>query len=246
VFHSAGLAVVREGDFAATVFGGSDYASQRQIRSGLATNPTFLRVFSGAAVLDSVRLSRDFFGLGPFRSEVLEDLGERFALREMAKAAYYGPLPKERLDPRGVYELADEGRFSAAMDFAHRPTEEVALYTEIAIRIDAAAREVHLDMVAEPGRVGQVLELAFREGGTFEGVREVPEGFEPIGESCAYQRGDDRIDVEVQAEGPKGPKPFYHPGEDYTHLSGSDAAQGLRLYVPLPRTGRCKLVLRAG
>jgi hypothetical protein len=245
VFDSAGLAVIREGDFAATVFGGSDYASQPQIRSGLATNPTFLRVFSGAAVLDSVRLSRDFFGLGPFRSEVLEDLGERFALRETTQAAYYGPLPKDRLDPRGVYELADEGRFSAAMDFAHRPTEEVALYTEIAIRIDTAAREVHLQMVAEPGRVGQVLELAFREGGSFEGVREVPEGFELIGAGCTYQCGDDRIKIEVQAEGPRGPKPFYHPGEDYTHLSGTDAVEGLKLYVPLPRTGKLSLTLSA-
>lgn len=245
VFYSAGLAVVRDDDFAVTVFGGSDYAEHRMIRSGLATNPTFLRVFAGAAVLDSIRLSRDFFGLGPFRSEVLEELGERFALREMARAAYYGPLPQERLDPRGVYELADEGRFSAAMDFAHRPAEEVALYTEIAIRIDAAAREVHLDMAAEPGRVGQVLELAFREGGSFEGVREVPEGFEPQGESCTYRCGPDRINIEVQAEGPRGPKPFYHPGEDYTHLSGTDATGGLKLYVPLPRTGRLSLTLSA-
>jgi hypothetical protein len=245
VFHSAGLAVVRDGDFAVTVFGGSDYAEHRTIRSGLATNPTFLRVFAGAAVLESIRLSRDFFGLGPFRSEELEELGERLVLREMSKAAYYGPLPKERLDPRGVYELADEGRFSAAMDFAHRPTEEVALYTEIAIRIDTAARGVHLEMVAEPGRVGQVLELAFREGGLFEGAREVPEGFELSTENCTYRCGPDRIKVEVQAEGPRGPKPFYHPGEDYTHLSGTDAAEGLKLYVPLPRTGRLSLTLSA-
>lgn len=40
------------------VYGGSDVPEHRRIRSGLACNPTFLRLFAGDAVLDAVRLSR--------------------------------------------------------------------------------------------------------------------------------------------------------------------------------------------
>ncbi|HEX2143075.1 MAG TPA: hypothetical protein VHG10_01080 [Glycomyces sp.] len=243
VFDSAGLAVVRDGNFAVSVFGGSDYAGQGRIRSGLASNPTFLRMFVGVAVLDSVRLSRDFFGLGPFRADQMEPTEGGFVLREQVSAAYYGPLPIERLQADGVYELTDEGRFSAAMDFTHRPTEGVALETEIAVQI--GEKEVRLDIAANPGRVGQVLELAFRSGGRFEGAREVPEGFEPTGAECSYRCGPDRITVTLQGEGPSGPRPFYHPGEDYTHLSGTDAVDGMRLYVPLPRTGSLSLTLTA-
>jgi len=245
VFGSAGLAVVRDGDFAVTVFGGSDYAAQGRIRSGLASNPTFLRVFAGAAVLDSVRLSRDFFGLGPFRAEGLREEGEEFVLRERVAAGYYQPLPAAYLRADGDYALADEGRFSAAMDFAHRPTDdEVALETEVRVRLGEG--EVRVDIEANPGRVRQVLELAFRDGGELEGVRPLATGgFEPVGGEFAYRVGGDRITVSVSGIGRSGDRPGYHPGEDYTHLSGTDAAQGTRLYLPLPATGRVTLTLRA-
>jgi hypothetical protein len=243
VFDSAGLAVVRDGDFAVTVFGGSDYAEQGRVRSGLATNPTFLRVFSGGAVLDSVRLSRDFFGLGPFRADGLDVFGDGFALRERVAASYYQPLPAGFRRSDGDYLLADEGRFSASMDFAHRPTSEVALETAVRVRIGDG--EVRLDVTADPARVRQVLELSFREGGELEGVRPLANGgFEPANGGCVYRVGGDRIAVEVSERGPSGNRPGYHPGEDYTHLSGTDAAQGIRLYVPLPASGRCTIVLR--
>ncbi|MFB9661749.1 hypothetical protein ACFQS3_03405 [Glycomyces mayteni] len=242
VSAGAGLAVARDGDFAVTVYGGSDYAAHGRIRSGLATNPTFLRVFAGGAVLDSVRLSRDFFGLGPFRADGLAADGNTFLLREKASAAYYGPLPEGFRRADAVYALADEGRFSAAMDFARRPAEPVALETRIQVTV--GEREVAVRIEADPGRVRQVLELAFREGGELEGVRPVEGGFEPEGNGAVYRAGADRISVEVDARGvfTRG----YHPGEDYTHLGGTDAAQGMRLYVPLPGSGRCTLVLRAG
>ncbi|MEU5873364.1 hypothetical protein AB0A73_17640 [Glycomyces sp. NPDC047369] len=242
VFAGSGLAVARDGDFAVTVYGGSDYAAHGRIRSGLATNPTFLRLFAGEAVLDSVRLSRDFFGLGPFRADGLDADGNTFVLREKASAAYYGPLPAGLRRGDAVYELADEGRFSAAMDFAHRPAEEVALETSVQVAV--GEREVAVKVAADPGRVRQVLELAFREGGELERVLPVDGGFATEGAVAVYRRGGDRITVEVDAKGAftRG----YHPGEDYTHLGGTDAAQGIRLYVPLPATGRCTVVLRAG
>ncbi|MFC3491728.1 hypothetical protein [Glycomyces rhizosphaerae] len=236
VFESAGLAVIRDGDFAVTVFGGTDYAGHGWIRSGLSSNPTFLRMFAGGAVLDSVRLSRDFFGVGPFRADGLAAEGDAFVLSERVAASYYQPLPAEHRRPGGDYALMDDGRFSASMDFAHRPHDEVALETEARVRV--GEREVRLAIKARPGRVRQVLELAFREGGEFEGVRPLASGgFEPVGGEFAYRLGADRIAISVSELGTNAAGTGYHPGEDYTHLSGTDAVAGLKVYVPLPSSG---------
>jgi hypothetical protein len=237
VFESAGLAVARDGDVAVTVFGGTDYAGHGWIRSGLSSNPTFLRVFNGGAVLDSVRLSREFFGMGPFRADRFESVPGGFVLTERVAAAYYQPLPEEFRRADGMYALRDDGRFSASMDFAHRPIDEVALETEV--RVHLTDEEVRLGIEAIPGSVRQVLELAFREGGELEGVRPLDSGgFTPVEDGFAYRVGEHRIEVRVDGHGAGTAGLAYHPGEDYTHLSGTDAAQGLRVYVPLPETGR--------
>ncbi|MBO3734728.1 hypothetical protein [Glycomyces niveus] len=243
VFHSSGLAVVRDGEFAVTVFGGTDYAGHGWIRSGLSSNPTFLRVFAGGAVLDSVRLSREFFGMGPFRADDFEYEGDSFILTERIAASYYQPLPEAYRRADGEYPLTDDGRFSASMDFPHRPTDVVALETEA--RVHVGEGEVRLGIEANPGRVRQVLELAFRESGELEGVKPLASGgFEPPGGEFAYRVGEHRITVSIDDRGPNLAGPGYHPGEDYTHLSGTDAVQGLRVYVPLPRSGRCTLLIR--
>ena len=247
VFFSSGLAVVGYRDFAATVFGGTDYVGGGRIRSGLASNPTFLRVFAGAAILDSMRLSRDFFGIGPFRADDFEFDSDQFILTERVSASYYQPLPAIHYRPDGAYRLSDEGRFSAAMDFAHRPADEVALTTEIRARVLVSEGEVRLRIRADPGRVRQVLELAFRDGGELEGVRPLESGgYEPVSEDFAYRVGDDRLVVSVDALGRNAKRTGYHPGEAYTHMAGTDAVGGVRVYVPLPRSGRLSLTLKAG
>jgi hypothetical protein len=243
VFESAGLAVARDGDVAVTVFGGTDYAGHGWIRSGLSSNPTFLRVFNGGAVLDSVRLSREFFGMGPFRADSFEAVPDDggFVLTERVAAAYYQPLPEEFRRADGMYALRDDGRFSASMDFANRPIDEVALETEVRVRL--ADGEVRLGIEADPASVRQVLELAFREGGELEGVRPLDSGgFTPVEDGFSYRVGEHRIEVRVDGRGTGTAGLAYHPGEDYTHLSGTDAAQGLRVYVPLPETGRSTIV----
>jgi len=102
------------------VYGGSDVPAVRRIRSGLANNPTFFRLFAGDAVLDAVRLSRGFFDLGPFRAQQMSRLaGGRYRLTETLSAAYYQPLPPEARSAVGRYDLEDEGRFCAAMSCRH-------------------------------------------------------------------------------------------------------------------------------
>ena len=73
-----------------------------------------ISVTIGLAV-GSVRLSREFFGLGPFRAQEMSVAGDRVLLHEEVSAAYYQPLPAASLRADGRYGLEHEGRFAAAM-----------------------------------------------------------------------------------------------------------------------------------
>jgi hypothetical protein len=220
------------------VYGGSDVPEHRRIRSGLACNPTFLRLFAGDAVLDAVRLARGFFDLGPFRAAGVRRLGDsRYRLTETVSAAYYQPLAPGRRHDDGAYRMADEGRFSAAMAFPDRPRDEVSHTTGVEVDLREDGADLRID-IGGP-RVPWALELTFRPGG-------VPEGAVPIGDGrwclttgpMTYRAGDDEIRVEagVQAGEPlagpdRGDVLRYDPGQDYTVVGGTDATTGNRVYI---------------
>ncbi|GCB43447.1 hypothetical protein [Streptomyces sp. NL15-2K] len=220
------------------VYGGSDVPEHRRIRSGLACNPTFLRLFAGDAVLDAVRLTRGFFDLGPFRAAGMQQLADnRYRLTETLTAAYYQPLPPDRRQDDGAYRMADEGRFSAAMAFPDRPRDEVSHTTRVEVDLRADGADLRID-ISGP-RVPWALELTFRPGG-------VPEGAVPIGDGrwclttgpMTYRVGDDEIRIEADVEAGEplaGPDRSdvlrYDPGQDYTVVGGTDATTGNRVYI---------------
>jgi hypothetical protein len=257
VHRGVSLAVHRGADADTVVYGGSDYGRQGRIRSGLANDPTFLRLFAGGAVLDSVRLSRTFFGLGPFRADrfrVLDDA--RIELSERVAARYYQPLPSGRRRDDGRYALTDEGRFSAAMSFPERPADEVALQSKVVVVLhdDGADLEVALDGPSSPW----TLELAFRDGGTLRVAGSAVDGDEVYarprpgdgahvltGRHARYTSGDDAITVELDGLDPVADPAPYWPGEDYAFLSGTDAAGGVRLLVGGTAPARFTVRLRA-
>ncbi|MFF5964983.1 hypothetical protein ACFY64_14850 [Streptomyces collinus] len=220
------------------VYGGSDVPEHRRIRSGLACNPTFLRLFAGDAVLDAVRLSRGFFDLGPFRAAAMEQpAGNRYRLTETLTAAYYQPLPPGRRRDDGTYRMADEGRFSAAMAFPDRPRDEVSHTTRVEVDLREDGADLRIDISGPP--VPWALELTFRPGGVLEGA--VPLG---DGRWClttgpmTYRVGDDEIRVEAGVEAgepPAGPDRSdvlrYDPGQDHTVVGGTDATTGNRVYI---------------
>ncbi|MFF5312978.1 hypothetical protein [Streptomyces massasporeus] len=229
----------RASDTAHTVvYGGSDVPEHRRIRSGLACNPTFLRLFAGDAVLDAVRLSRGFFDLGPFRAaDVERPADHRYRLTETLTAAYYQPLPPDLRRDDAAYRMADEGRFSAAMSFADRPRDEVSHTTRVEVDLREDGADLRID-ISGP-RVPWSLELTFRPGG-------VPEGAVPIGDgrwclttgSMTYRVGDDEIRVEAHVasgEPLAGPDRSdvlrYDPGQDYSVVGGTDATTGNRVYI---------------
>ncbi|MEV5069665.1 hypothetical protein MRBLMI12_001244 [Microbacterium sp. LMI12-1-1.1] len=231
------------------VFGGSDYPRFRRVRSGLSANPTFLRMFAGAAVLDSVRLSRDFFGLGPFRADRMvsapgPDGVLRHELTETVSAHYYQPIDAARRSPSGEYALTDDGRFFGSMAFPDRARDEVRLRTTVEIRPtdDGAVVSIAIDGPDSPW----ALELAFRDGGRFEGVTTRADGAAVLPDGIGrYRVGDSVIAFDAgdgyAAQGPGR----YHPGEDYAFLGATDAADGQRVYLTGRSPGRLELTLRA-
>ncbi|WP_431930145.1 hypothetical protein [Nonomuraea jabiensis] len=251
VFGAAGLLVDHRPATTTVVFGGSDYPRHGRIRSGLANSPTFLRLFAGAAVLGDVRLSRVFFGLGPFRAARLlveRDQGVTAAtLTESVSASYYQPMTDRDRDARGRYELVDDGRFSAAMDFGRRARDEVTLTTAVHVAITDTGTELTADL-AGPA-VDWALELAFRPGGRMTGAIALDEHAWQLdpGEPAAYRVGDDSITATVpdMSMSASHAVPAYEPGEEYRFLGGTDAVSGERLYVGGRVPGRLRLRLSA-
>ncbi|MBB6417612.1 hypothetical protein [Streptomyces sp. AK010] len=237
-FSTARLAARASATAHTVVYGGSDVPEHRRIRSGLACNPTFMRLFAGEAVLDAVRLSRGFFDLGPFRAaDVERPADHRYRLTERLTAAYYQPLPPDLRRGDAAYRMADEGRFSAAMSFADRPRDEVSHTTRVEVDLREDGADLRID-ISGP-RVPWSLELTFRPGG-------VPEGAVPIGDgrwclttgSMTYRVGDDDIRVEadvVSGEPLAGPDRSdvlrYDPGQDYSVVGGTDTTTGNRVYI---------------
>ncbi|MBO4252979.1 hypothetical protein [Streptomyces griseorubiginosus] len=234
------------------VYGGSDVPEHRRIRSGLACNPTFLRLFAGAAILDAVRLSRVFFDLGPFRAADMERLADnRYRLTQTLTTAYYQPLPKDLRRDDGAYRLVDEGRFSAAMAFPDRPQDEVSHTTRVEVDLREDGADLRID-IGGPS-VPWALELTFRPGGE-------PQGAVPLGdgrwclttEPLTYRVGEDEIQVKAAVEtgGPlAGPDRSdvlrYDPGQDHTVVGGTDATTGNRVYLGGHGPQTLTLTLRA-
>ncbi|GAA3230246.1 hypothetical protein [Nonomuraea helvata] len=251
VFGAAGLLVDHRPATTTVVFGGSDYPHHRRIRSGLANSPTFLRLFAGAAVLGDVRLSRVFFGLGPFRAARLlverEEESTTATLEEAVSASYYQPMTDQNRDARGHYGLVDDGRFSAAMDFGRRARDEVTLTTAVHVAITDSGAELTVDLAG--AAVDWALELAFRPGGRMTGAVALDEHAWQLdpGSPAVYRVGDDSITVTVPAMSMAASHsvPGYEPGEEYRFLGGTDAVSGERLYVAGRVPGRLRLHLAA-
>lgn len=172
--ESCRLVRVRRGERTATIFSGTDLPELHAISSGLSTNPTFFKMRKGAAILDSLRLSPQFFSLGHFRSESLERDGDGWRLRADVRAAFHQPLPRRHRRRDGLYPLTNDGRFWSSMDFPHRPKEYRGLRTEILLR-ETADGGWDLSFEVSGSEVPLALELCFRRGGRLTG-----DGLEPV------------------------------------------------------------------
>ncbi|MEU4391684.1 hypothetical protein [Kribbella sp. NPDC023855] len=241
-FPAHHLARIRRGARTATIFGGTDFHDIPVIASGLSTNPTFFRFRSGAAILDSVRLSPQFFSTGHFRSDGLRRSGERsFRLGDEVKVPYHLPLPKRYRRADGDYALTNEGRFYAKMDFPHRPKQYRTLTTSVTVTEVSNGFDLAIELA--DSEVPFAIELCFRSGGTFSGVQQLDAAgnYQLVEGTCSYTVGTDRIEF-----GPgNGPaRVTMDPGERYTHLNGSLTPDGQRVYITGRSPARYTLRLR--
>ncbi|MFI0778333.1 hypothetical protein [Streptomyces sp. NPDC021212] len=237
----SGLVRIGRGATRTSLFGGTDFPDVHAISSGLSTNPTFFKWRKGAAILDSLRLSPQFFSLGHFRAENVERTADGWRLWADVRAGFHLPLPPQHRRPDGRYPLTDDGRFWSAMDFPHRPKQWRTLHTEV--RAAEADGGWNLDVEVGESEVPLALELCFRAGGTLSGVEPVPgqkDTYQLVKGYGTYTSGDDVITFGPgNGSGPRQPA-VVDPGERYTWMGGDLPVSGLRVLI----TGRSPLAYR--
>jgi len=226
----------------ATVFGGTDFHDIPVISSGLSTNPTFFKLRNGAAILDSVRLSPQFFSTGHFRSDGLRRTAPgTFKLQQEVQVPYHLPLPKRYRRADGRYALTPEGRFYASMDFPHRPKQYRVLRTEITVAEVPSGYDLTFDFAGD--ETGYAVELCFRPGGTLSGVDQLDAAgnYQLASGTGSYTVGTDRIEF---GPGNGATRVTMDPGERFTYLNGSLTPDGLRVYLTGRTPNRQTLTLR--
>jgi hypothetical protein len=241
-FPSQASARIRRGVRTASVFGGTDFHDVPVIASGLSTNPTFFKLRNGAAILDSVRLSPQFFSTGHFRSDGMRRSGPRtYKLAQEVKVPYHLPLPKRYRREDGLYALTLDGRFYASMDFPHRPKQYRTLRTEVTIV--ELGNGYDLSFEFDGDETAYAIELCFRAGGTLAGVEalETAGNHQLVSGTGSYTVGSDRIEF---GPGNGAARVSMDPGERYTYLGGSLTPDGLRVYLTGRTPGRQTLQLR--
>lgn len=256
-FSDSGVVIIDHGVSRAVLHGSTDVVGLGRITSGSASHPAFLRFAGHEVRMDDLRLSRDFFSLGPVRfdrPELLPPEGPpgRLAaggvvdvsLRERVAGEYYLPLPASSRRADGAYEMQFNGRFASAMDFASRARREVAMVTAASVRTGPGM--VAVDLTFDGPDVPVCLAMAF-DGGRLSGVEPDAEGrLVPVDQrdgialwSC---RGvEERIDVRVTGAVDGGA--FYAPGEMFTVLGATDEPQGDVVHVRATSSGTLRVEL---
>jgi hypothetical protein len=240
---SCGLHRFRAAGSVSTIFGGCDELVPGVV-SGLSSNPTFLRFTHGVAMLSGVRLSRSFFDLGPFRSQRTVRSGNSVVLSEAVAANFYLPLPQGKRREDGIYALQHEGRFSAGMDFRSRPTVEHRLGTEICVDVDGDRTVLTIDF--DGTDTAFALELTFQPGGVLDGVEQLaePGTFQLVHGMGHYRVGPDVIEFGPGIPADPDTPPVYNPGENYRYLAGTNASEGIKVFITGRTKGRHLVTLR--
>ncbi len=249
VLETSEVALHRSDQARLLVRAAPDVAALGRVASGAAANPTFahLRVTPvghrpgwAGTWLSSVRLSRAFFGLGPFRATSLELEQGRAVLRETQAAAYYQPNPEAQV------RYGFEGRFAAEMGFDARRQDLVALETEITVT--PLPWGLELAIATQGPVVPHHVELGFDEPSLeVEGATGMGGGaWVALGPVALSAPGIARIVVTPDGVGQPYLAPAYDPGEAYTYLNGTDALGGLRVYVPFLSPGFFRVKVQIG
>lgn len=240
-FRTVDLVRERRGPITTSFFAGSDWYANGQpsefynaIGSGLATNPTLMRMWKGRVVVDAVRVIPDFFSMGHFRpSAIAVDPNGVVTLGGEMRVPYYLPMPVERRNRDGVYALSRsvDGRFNSALDFSHRPADFRRLAIQVTATPEPAGYRVVFETEGEED-VDIAIEVTLRDGGRLSGARQLEDGGWILADGQAtYAIGDERLLI---GPGAGDAAPRISSGEQYSWAGGRLQLPGQRLYI----TGR--------
>lgn len=181
IFAYSSLARIRRGDASGTI---------------LAGNTTLFSFRKRSAALEAVRFASAFFGKGQFVGDALEPLNGRYVLRQELDGPYFQPLSQAqiadgehvRMTPNGT--LAPDAR-------ALRERSNVQTLESIATIAEDQGKFTLTFSIRGTAQVPVAIELAFRHGGTLEGVEPVSgekDAYLLRGDVGRYALGDDRIE----------------------------------------------------
>ncbi|WGM30575.1 hypothetical protein [Brevundimonas sp. NIBR11] len=243
-FETVNLVRERRGETTASFWAGSDWFVDgepsefyNRIGSGIATNPTLMRLWKGGLVIEAIRLTPNFFSMGHWRpSAVTVDEAGVVRLSGEMRVPYYLPMPAAQRNPDGAYALSRsvDGRFNSALDFSHRPAQFRVLSLGMTATPDGEGYLLTFEAGGED-EVEVSIEITLRDGGTLEGGVALEDGgVHLVDGQATYVAGDERLTV-----GPgNGNVPvMMSSGEQYSWARGQLALPGKRLYV----TGRTPL-----
>ncbi|HEX7353076.1 hypothetical protein [Brachybacterium sp.] len=248
----SGLVRADHGTSSTVLYGGTDTAQLGRITSGTSSQPVLARFLGRSAGVRELRLSRDFFSLGPLRPGApvpaeAADGALRYLLEEEVGGEYFQPLPPAERDPDGAYALEFNGRFAAAMGFSRRPVETVSLRTTMEATLRADELALRWDFVGPTTAVCLLLALdGLRPGADLRQEAQGRHVLEPADGAhrarCVLRGTEERLEIEV--EGGLGGRAFYDPGEAYSFLGASDEPAGDVLLIPASTAAPLQLTLR--
>lgn len=257
---TSGLVRADHGTSSTVLYGGTDTARLGRVTSGTSSRPVLARFLGRSAGVREVRLSRDFFSLGPLRPGApspveAPDGALRFVLEEEVGGEYFQPLPPEERRADGGYDLEFNGRFAAAMSFSRRPVRTLTLRTTMQATLRADELALRWDFVGPTTPICLLLALDGLDLGTDlrrdaqgryvlePAAGAAGEAAEPPFSARCTLRGTEE-QLEISTEGDLGGRAFYDPGEAYSFLGASDEPAGDVLLIPASTGSPLQLTLR--
>ncbi|WP_281667450.1 hypothetical protein [Parascardovia denticolens] len=213
----------------ATVYAGSDFNRFFRVASGLSNNPTIFSYLTQGICLESLRISPNFFDLGPLRPDSLSRDRDLWILEDTISSGYYGPLVSSEQSASGEYELTDDGRFYAQMAFGKRHKSRMELSARISISVKTGAFSVRVHFAGPTTPFACALGLTGRHLKIIQGALKDGEAYYAVeGSPVVVSNGHQALDL--VGHGASLPYHFpYKSGEAYEYINGDDVFPGLKL-----------------
>ena len=169
----------------------------------VSDNDRLLTFFKGNAPLQAVRFASAFFGKGQLVGKWIEQENGSFRLTQELKGPYFQPFPRD--------QITGDGDWSKMPKTGRTQSEVMTLQSSVTVHEHSGKLRVGFDIVGTD-HVPVALEMAFRTGGVFSGVKKLGDDRFLLKDGFGtYRMGDDVIQF--------GPG---RAGHEWTQLRGAE------------------------